>query len=117
MEQAGSDIGWQGALPMGFFKKLTSIFGAPGGSYDPSYWLEVQCSRCGEIIRARVDMRNDLSIDYEDDIPRYYCRKVLMGEQRCFQQIEVELTFDSNHKLIDRRIRGGKFVDEPEPAG
>jgi hypothetical protein len=46
----------------------------------------------------------------ESDVT-YFCRKVLMGEKRCFQQIEVELTFDRNRKLTERKIKGGKFAD------
>jgi hypothetical protein len=26
--------------------------------------------------------------------------------------MEVELTFDQDRKLIDRKVQGGKFVDE-----
>jgi hypothetical protein len=34
-----------------------------------------------------------------------------MGGGRCFQQIEVELKFDSNKKPIEKQISGGQFVD------
>jgi hypothetical protein len=86
----------------------------------------VQCQRCGETIRGRVDLLNDLSIDYgvvegEDgettapsDEVRYFCRKGLIGEQRCYQTVEIELTFDKNHRLIDQKIKGGKFIEEEE---
>jgi hypothetical protein len=100
---------------MGFFKRLAGFFSSPGGDYDPAYWLTVRCKRCGEIIRTRIDLRNDLSLDYgEGDAPgtTYFTRKVLMGENRCFQQIEIELRFDAAHKLIERTIHGGDFVDE-----
>ena len=99
---------------MGFFKKLSSLFSAPGGAEDASYWVVVQCNRCGEQVRARVDTRNDLSIQYGEGngSPTYFCRKVLIGEGHCFQRMEVELTFDQDRKLIDRKVQGGKFVDE-----
>jgi hypothetical protein len=72
----------------------------------------VQCLRCGEQIRGRVDLRNDLSIEYDGGgSASYHCRKVVMGSGRCFQQIEVYLNFDANHKLTDRQIQGGKFVE------
>jgi hypothetical protein len=102
---------------MGFLKKLSSFFAAPArSSNDNSYWITVQCNRCGEQIRARVDLLNDLSPEYgESGEMTYLCRKVLMGEKLCFQQIEVTLTFDANRKVLDRQITGGKFVDV-EPA-
>jgi hypothetical protein len=37
-----------------------------------------------------------------------------MGDQLCFQKIEVELTFDQNRNVIDRQIKGGKFVEQAE---
>jgi hypothetical protein len=54
-----------------------------------------------------------LSIEYGQDekVSGYFCRKVLIGKQRCFQQIEVTLTFDAHHKLIERKVEGGKFVE------
>ena len=98
---------------MGLLKRLSNLFSSPGIE-DYSYWLEVKCGRCGEIIRARVDMRNDLSLRFDDGKKNYYCRKVLMGdgEKHCFQTVEVELTFNKDRKLIDRQISGGEFVDK-----
>lgn len=102
---------------MGLLKRLSNLFSQPGRIDDPAYWITVRCNRCGETIRARVDMRNDLSLDYGESGPyegqtTYFCRKMLMGEQGCFQQIEVELTYDANRKLLDRQIKGGQFIDE-----
>jgi hypothetical protein len=37
---------------------------------------------------------------------------VLIGQQHCYQQIEVTLTFDAKRNLIDQKIQGGKFVEE-----
>jgi len=99
---------------MGFFKQLGKLF-APGSKSDQwVQWVSVQCGRCGEVIRGRIDLRNDLSIQYgEDGSPTYFTRKVFMGEGHCFQQVEVELTFDKDRRLTGRQISGGEFVDEP----
>ena len=78
-------------------------------------YLYVQCSRCGEKIKARVDVWNELTPDYDgnsDDPSSYFCRKVLIGEKLCYQPIELRLRFDKNHKLIQQDIIGGKFIDE-----
>lgn len=98
---------------MSFFKKLTSLFSTPSPSIKDSYYITVQCSRCGEQVKARVNMNNDLSIEYGEETGKtiYFCRKTLIGEKQCFQQIQVELTFDQNRKLINRRIHGGQFID------
>jgi hypothetical protein len=39
-------------------------------------------------------------------------RKVLIGSGRCFQPIEVKLTFDANRNIISREITGGDFIAE-----
>jgi hypothetical protein len=99
---------------MGFFQRIAHIFSSPNRPDEASDWIAAKCSRCGEVIRARVDLRNDLSIEYGegDGKPTYFTRKVLIGESgRCFQRIEVELTFDANKNLINREISGGQFVD------
>jgi hypothetical protein len=101
---------------MSFLKRLSNLFSAPGKPGDFVYWVTVKCNRCGETIRARIDLRNDLSINYgdKDEDTTYFCRKMLIGSQHCYQQIEIELTFDASRKLIQKEIHGGKFVEEGE---
>jgi hypothetical protein len=94
---------------MSLLKKIKEWFSGSGASQDRrSFCVTVRCRRCGEQIRARVDLSNDLSL--QDD-GSYYCRKVLMGEGHCFQRIEVEVTFSAERRLIGREIQGGSFVD------
>jgi hypothetical protein len=98
---------------MNFFKRLFS--GRSGPSQKEYYVFKVKCKRCGEIIEGRVDVDNDLSVEYESGGDNYYCRKVLMGEGKnlCYQQIEVGLKFDAKRKLVEKRIEhGGDFVED-----
>jgi hypothetical protein len=92
---------------MGFLKKLFSS-GSASSSSD-FYAFNVRCDRCGETIAGRVNLSNDLSIDDEGG---YCARKVLVGSNLCFQQIEVTLRFDAARKLQEQQISGGKFVEE-----
>ncbi len=98
---------------MDFFKRL---FGGRSRTSQKEYYVfKVKCKRCGEIIEGRVDVDNDLSIEYEDGGDNYYCRKVVMGEAKnlCYQQIEVGLKFNSKRKLLEKRIeQGGDFVED-----
>ncbi len=93
--------------------KSISNFLNPPRSVGSMAWVSVECSRCGEIIRCRLNLYNDLSIQYGegDNDVTYYCRKVVMGEEKCFQKVELELTFDKNRKLTEKKITGGKFVE------
>ena len=94
---------------MGFLKNLFSKdLPKPNKRY---HTFQVKCNRCGEIIEGRVDLDNDLSLNDEGD--GYLVRKGLIGsgENHCFQQIEVTLTFSSTKAVIDEQIQGGTFVE------
>jgi hypothetical protein len=95
---------------MGIFKRLSKIFSPSGGEEQCAYWLYVQCGRCGEKIKARVDLFNDLSPIYEEEGVTYFSRKILIGQERCYQKIEVEMTFDDKRRLTRREIKGGQFL-------
>jgi hypothetical protein len=91
---------------MGFLKKL---FGRRSASSTSDFYIfNVRCDRCGEHIEGRVNLSNDLSMD---DDGGYLVRKVLMGSERCFQQVEVTLRYNSARQLLEKEISGGKFVE------
>ncbi len=98
---------------MGLKKFISSLF-SPRTQVERYYDLAVKCRRCGEVIQGRVDLHNELSIQYDEHgKASYFGRKVLISDSgRCFQSIEVELTFDANHALMRRQIHGGEFVEE-----
>jgi hypothetical protein len=94
---------------MAFLKNLFS--GTPAKPEKRYYTFNVKCNRCGEVIEGRVDLDNDLSLEYEGDSTYYLVRKGLIGNSRCFQQIEVEMKFNANRELIEQQAQGGKFVE------
>ena len=91
---------------------LQKLFGSSSSasSQKHEYTFSVKCLRCGEIIQGRVNLDNDLSVEYEDGGDVYYARKVLMGEKKCFQRVEVELKFTSSRELLEQHITGGEFT-------
>jgi hypothetical protein len=101
---------------MSFLKKLVNLFAGSASRDVSAYWIYVRCSRCGENIKSRVDLIHDLSINYgeREADTTYFTRKALMGEQHCYQMVDVELTFDHRHQLIDRQIKGGEFITEAD---
>ena len=100
---------------MGFFKKLASLVSATPTDME-TLGLYVRCDQCGEAIRTHIHLRHDLSPLYGEGGQggAYLVRKTLTGSKRCFQPIEVELTFDADRKVIAREIRGGQFITEEE---
>jgi hypothetical protein len=94
---------------MGFLKNLFG--GTPAKPEKQYYTFKVKCNRCGEVIEGRIDLDNDLSIEYEDSREVYISRKGLLGSGRCFQQIDVTLKFSSTKAVIDEQIQGGTFIE------
>ena len=91
---------------MSFFQRLfRGVSTKPEKRY---YTFSVKCMRCGEIIEGRVDLDNDLSVEYEEGV--YYGRKVLMGSGMCFQRLDVELKFTTTRELTEQHVTGGEFV-------
>ncbi len=93
---------------MDFFKKLFSD--NPTKPEKRYHVFSVKCLRCGEIIEGRIDLDNELSVEYESSRDVYYGRKVLMGNGICFQRVEVEMQFSFKRELLDQNITGGEFV-------
>jgi len=93
---------------MDLLKRL--LGGASGGAAGRWYAYTVRCSRCSESIEGRLDLSNDLSLDYEEGREVYHARKVLTGSGRCFQRIEVTFRFTADRRLIERRAAGGEFI-------
>lgn len=94
---------------MGFLKKL---FGSPPARHEKRYYtFNVKCKRCGETITGRIDLDNDLSVEYEEGGDVFYARKVLIGENKCFQRIEVNFKFNAERQVIEKEIIGGEFVE------
>ena len=100
---------------MSFFKKVASFLSSTPRDME-TLGLYVRCDKCGEAIGTHIHLRHDLSPVYGEGGQggTYFLRKTLMGSKRCFQPIEVELTFDANRKVIAREITGGQFITEEE---
>jgi hypothetical protein len=99
---------------MGLFKKIASLFG--GGDDGNVHWEYVRCSRCGEKIAVRVDLRNELTPQWDEGEGAYYTRKGVVGsgESRCFQMIELDLYFSAERRPLSRYITGGEFITRDE---
>ena len=98
---------------MGFLQRLGKIFAGGEREDRDALWVYVRCGQCGEPIRARISLRNDLSLHYDERGKPcgYHVRKVLVGGTRgCYQPVEVHLTFDVNRRLVERVITGGEFL-------
>jgi len=96
---------------MSFLKKIGKALFPTTGGETPSYTIHARCNRCKEVLSARVNLHNDLSLT---DDGGYISRKILIGGNRCFQQIEAILHFDAKRNLTEREITGGAFITAEE---
>jgi hypothetical protein len=92
--------------------------GAPpaDGAGRNAFWVYVRCNACGEPIRVRVSLQNDLSAEFDegsDDPTGFVVHKEVVG-QRCFRRIQVDMTFDAQRRVTDQQIRGGTFLTKEE---
>ena len=92
---------------MNFLKKL---FGGDAKRDDRGEYFYVTPHRCDDVLRVRVDMNNDLS--QRDDASGYWVRKLASSSNYKCNQVELTLYFDSNRRLVDQEIEGGKLVDK-----
>jgi hypothetical protein len=94
---------------MNLLKRLFGIgqTGSAGDRADANaLFCYVRGHKCGAVTRVRIDKRNDLSRDDDDNL---FVRKVIV-DSKCFGQVEIELRFDNAYREIGREIRGGEFV-------
>ncbi len=96
---------------MGFLDTIKSALSGQGGTDKFAYWVHVRCNRCGEPIKTRIDMRNDLSLL---DDGGYVVHKTLVGNGLCFQRIDVKLTFGEARNLVDEQVVGGELITADE---
>lgn len=101
---------------MGFFERLSRLTSPSSRKDEAGYWVYAICSKCGEKLRTRINLNNDLSIEYDEsgNADTYICHKIIVGSRGCFQRLELSLKFDSRRKLMERDIAGGYFIEENE---
>jgi hypothetical protein len=118
---------------MSLLERLRKALGGSGegSSGGDVYWIYARCRRCGEPLRGRVDLRNEPSL--ADDGETWIVRKGLIGSGlnraeatsglraetasvlRCYQVIEVTLTFDAaKQHVLESEAAGGELISKEE---
>jgi hypothetical protein len=93
-------------MAVNFLKKL---FGSSAENRDGSgMYFYVKLHRCEDIIRVRVDMNNELSLN--DDSSGYWVRKLVSGSNYKCAHAELNVYFDTNRNLQNSDVQGGQLV-------
>lgn len=99
---------------MDFLKKLFG--GGSGSSGDRGKYYYVQPNGCDEVVRIRIDVNNEPSLD--DDNSTYFVRKFVQGTTyKCNRRAELYMTFDSSRKVLKTEVTDGKLVTEEDYKG
>jgi hypothetical protein len=96
---------------MGFLDIFKPLFSGSEAQDKYGYLVYVRCNRCGEPIKTRIDLRNDLSAGDEGG---FVVHKTLVGKGLCFERIQVTLEFGERRNLISEEIEGGEFITAEE---
>jgi hypothetical protein len=103
---------------MGLLDGLRSVLSGGGGTPGDAnaYWVYVQCAKCGEALKVRVDRRYDLMQEFEDQdrVSGYSLHKAVIGSNRCFQPIHVTQRLDTSYKVKTQEITNGRFLTKEE---
>lgn len=110
---------------MKFLKRLLSGpgDGSEAGTDPNLLWYYVSCKRCGEKIAVMARKGYDLVEQYaesgESDAPTgYSLLKDVMGRSdTCFQQMRIEVHFNTKYEEESRHIEGGEFITAEEYSG
>lgn len=109
---------------MGFWDAFKSALGLGGGAgtggADRGLYVYVQCNRCQDVVRVRINIANEVSelSDDEDDAElrgdsdaRYAITKGVV-DARCFRPMRLIVRFDKSRRELERTVEGGTIVDE-----
>lgn len=96
---------------MNFLKKLFSGDSSREAGDASGMYFYVRLHNCGDILRIRVDMNNELSLNDEGN--GYWVRKLVSsGSNYKCPKGEMTLYFDTNRKLTNSEVQGGQLVSK-----
>lgn len=104
---------------MGLLKKISSLFGGAAGRSEDSdgraLYFYVKCDSCGEKIRVRVDLYNDLAQEFDDNdrTSGYTLEKDVLGNN-CFRLMHLHATFDNGRRLVEKSVSHGTLITREE---
>jgi hypothetical protein len=99
---------------MDMLKSALGFGGGAGGGADRGLYLYIQCKRCKDVVRVRVNMANDLQQEYvenADDVAGYGLTKGIV-DSKCFRPMTLTMRFDRRRRELERSVEGGELVDQ-----
>ena len=104
---------------MGILDSIKALFtSGPGRGADSdgrALYFYVRCNACGEQIRVRVDMYNDLAAEYDskERVSGYVLNKDILGS-KCFKLMRMHLQLDPSRRLVNKSVENGTFITKEQ---
>ena len=98
---------------MGILRRLAALWGSRAAE---ARVFHVRCDHCGEVVRVRVDLRWDLTQEFDGDLTGYRLSKDVLGV-RCNRLMRLRVTFDRAYRVTGTEVEGGQLVPGPEASG
>lgn len=79
---------------------------------DDLLWLIVECGKCGERIRVRINKKTDLQNEFRrpgGSGSSFTLKKEVMGNN-CYNLMEVYLEFNDQYRILSKRVKNGKLL-------
>lgn len=121
----GAVLSMDGGSSVGLLDALKGMlgFGSSNGSVDRGVYLYVQCNRCQDVVRVRINMSSEvseISSEPEDDEDlggmasgnaKYVVSKGVV-DSKCFRPMKLRILFDGRRRQVDQAVDGGTVVDQ-----
>ena len=100
---------------------LSRLFGRGGSAPDGGIYVYLRCDGtarrpCGEPLRVRIDLLNDLLEEYEGEEERisgYVAHKDVLGAW-CQTMTHLTIQYDAAKREIGRQAEGATLIDAAE---
>lgn len=98
---------------MGFLKRISSFWrGEAQVEETDVLWLVVECDKCNETIRVRINKKTDLQNEFlrpGEAGCAFTLKKEVLGK-RCPNLMEVSLKFDDRYGVLSKEVKNGRLI-------
>ncbi len=103
---------------MGIFDKLSSWLKQASQARREADFIpfKIKCEKCGEEIIIKVNRRTDLQNLYLESGGQgvaFNLKKEILGK-KCSNLIQIDIDFNRNYQIMEKRISGGSFLSDKE---
>ncbi len=97
---------------MGIFDKFKKVFTSSSDSKIVNLYIEDK--KCGNKMRIVLRKGYDIQKNYDDNVEgEFQIHKVIVCD-KCYNNVTIDVQFDRNYNIINKKIDNGKFLTEED---